>query len=83
MTDQQTDQQEAHLDSQCSGEPQATAGENHAFGLGTKQRKSDGYCLECGRRLTRCGVAFSGEFSCPGCGAVNVYENSQQPVRRA
>lgn len=40
-----------------------------------------GYCLNCGKRLTLCGVPFSGEFQCKPCGAVNIYEDSQQPIR--
>lgn len=40
---------------------------------------SIGYCLECRGRVSRCGIAFSAEIVCPSCGAVNVYENSQQP----
>ena len=44
---------------------------------------SIGYCLHCERRLTRCGVPFSGAFLCRACGAVNIYEESQQPMRLA
>jgi len=40
-----------------------------------------GYCLKCAKRLTRCGIPFSGEFQCRLCGAINIYENSQQPSR--
>ncbi len=42
-----------------------------------------GYCLGCGRRLTQSGKPFSAYISCASCGAVNVYENSQQPSRLA
>lgn len=42
-----------------------------------------GYCLNCGARVSFCGKPFSAEIRCPKCGAVNVYENSQQPMRLA
>lgn len=41
--------------------------------------KSKGYCLRCGAQVSMCGLPFSDEIACPKCGAVNVYENSQQP----
>lgn len=54
--------------------------------VGTNSANQDGsvgYCLNCGKHLTRCGIAFSADITCPACGAVNVYENSQQPIRLA
>lgn len=36
-------------------------------------------CLACGKPLSYCGKPFTMEIACPACGAVNVYENSQQP----
>lgn len=42
-----------------------------------------GYCLNCGTRLTRCGSVFTADIECRACGALNTYENSQQPVRFA
>jgi len=45
--------------------------------------ESIGYCLSCGERVSACGKPFSANIACPGCGAVNVYEESQQPRRLA
>jgi predicted RNA-binding Zn-ribbon protein involved in translation (DUF1610 family) len=42
---------------------------------------SVGYCLSCLSKLSRCGKPFTAEIACPKCGAVNVYEDSQQPQR--
>jgi len=39
---------------------------------------SIGYCLSCGARLSKCGLPFTAELKCK-CGAINVYEESQQP----
>lgn len=36
-------------------------------------------CLACGKHLAYCGEPFSAEISCPSCGAVNIYVDSQQP----
>jgi hypothetical protein len=36
-------------------------------------------CLACGTFLSYCGRPFSAEIECPSCGAINVYEDSQQP----
>jgi len=36
-------------------------------------------CLACGSFLSYCGKPFSAELKCPSCGAVNIYEESQQP----
>jgi predicted RNA-binding Zn-ribbon protein involved in translation (DUF1610 family) len=36
-------------------------------------------CLGCGKHLAYCGKPFSADISCPNCGAVNVYVDSQQP----
>lgn len=36
-------------------------------------------CLKCGRFLSYGGKPFTAEIKCPACGAVNVYEDSQQP----
>lgn len=52
----------------------------HGRRVGASIDKSIGYCLACGEQLTQCGKPFSGEFSCR-CGALNVYEESQQPTR--
>jgi phage FluMu protein Com len=38
-------------------------------------------CLACGNQLSYCGKPFTLEIACPSCRAVNVYEDSQQPVR--
>jgi hypothetical protein len=48
---------------------------------GPKLDGSIGYCLKCGSRVSRCGIPFTAEIVCPACGALNVYEESQQPVR--
>jgi len=40
-----------------------------------------GLCLRCGRSLTLCGETFTLEVRCDKCFAINVYEDSQQPVR--
>jgi Zn finger protein HypA/HybF involved in hydrogenase expression len=40
-----------------------------------------GNCLNCGRRLSYCGKPFTTDIACPVCGAVNVYLDSQQPIR--
>ena len=42
---------------------------------------SIGYCLRCKAGITYCGEPFSADISCPKCGAVNEFENSQQPTR--
>jgi hypothetical protein len=41
---------------------------------------SVGYCLSCGARLSKCGLPFTAELRCR-CGAINIYEESQQPKR--
>jgi predicted RNA-binding Zn-ribbon protein involved in translation (DUF1610 family) len=43
--------------------------------------KSIGYCLSCKSQLSFCGIPFSTKLECPKCGAINVYEESQQPKR--
>jgi len=40
-----------------------------------------GLCINCGKRVIYCGRPFTDEIPCPHCGTVNVYEESQQPVR--
>jgi hypothetical protein len=40
-----------------------------------------GMCINCAKRLTMCGEPFTADIECPNCGAVNVYEESQQPAR--
>lgn len=45
--------------------------------------ESMGYCLACGARLSFCGSPFTADIRCRKCGAVNVYEESQQPKRLA
>ena len=45
--------------------------ENYALG--------DSNCLSCGKHLAYCGKPFSAKIICRSCGAINVYENSQQP----
>ena len=51
----------------------------------TTKRRSDaestGYCLNCKAQLSFCGKPFTAELVCDQCGAVNIYEKSQQPVR--
>lgn len=42
-----------------------------------------GKCLRCEKQLSYCGKPFSAELRCPNCGALNVYEESQQPIRLA
>ena len=42
-----------------------------------------GRCLSCGHRLTLCGTAFSARIRCAKCNKINVYQDSQQPVRLA
>jgi len=41
--------------------------------------ESVGYCLICGAQVSKCGKPFTAELRCQKCGAVNVYEESQQP----
>ena len=41
----------------------------------------NGECLKCGAQLSFCGKAFTADLKCPACGAINVYEESQQPKR--
>jgi len=36
-------------------------------------------CLACGKKLSYCGKPFSAEITCPNCGGVNVYRESQKP----
>jgi predicted RNA-binding Zn-ribbon protein involved in translation (DUF1610 family) len=36
-------------------------------------------CIRCTKQLTVSSVPFSGKVSCPGCGAVNIFRNSQYP----
>jgi hypothetical protein len=36
-------------------------------------------CLGCGEHLAYCGKPFSADLKCRSCGAINVYEDSQQP----
>ena len=40
-----------------------------------------GLCLNCHNKLTLCGVPFTLEIMCCKCKKINVYEDSQQPVR--
>lgn len=40
-----------------------------------------GYCLNCRAQLSFCGKPFTDELTCRFCGAINVYEESQQPAR--
>ena len=42
---------------------------------------SVGFCLNCGEQLTRCGRPFTDTVLCRPCGAMNVYVDSQQPIR--
>lgn len=41
----------------------------------------NGKCLNCKAQMSFCGLPYSAEISCPKCGAVNVFEESFQPVR--
>jgi hypothetical protein len=45
-----------------------------------KSRK-DGtsYCMNCKELLAYCGKSFTAKISCGKCGALNVFEDSQQP----
>jgi hypothetical protein len=45
------------------------------------REESTGYCLKCKAQLSFCGKPFTADLTCDSCGAVNVYEESQQPVR--
>lgn len=40
-----------------------------------------GYCLNCKKRITLCGRGFTAEIACHKCLYINVFSNSQQPVR--
>jgi hypothetical protein len=40
-------------------------------------------CLGCGTHLAYCGKPFTASLRCRKCGAVNLYEESQRPVRLA
>ena len=40
-----------------------------------------GSCLNCAREFSYCGKPFTADLKCPYCGTVNIYEDSQQPVR--
>jgi hypothetical protein len=42
-------------------------------------RRGDSACLQCGEHLAYCGQPFTANLECPKCGAVNIYEESQQP----
>jgi hypothetical protein len=43
--------------------------------------RSTGYCLNCKAQLSFCGKPFTADLICAKCGVVNVYQESQQPVR--
>jgi hypothetical protein len=45
--------------------------------------ESTGYCLGCNAQLSFCGIPFTANLTCNKCGAVNIYEDSQQPIRLA
>ena len=60
---------------------QSTSATTH--GVTTDQSALIGFCLGCGARVSRCGVPFSGDVTCPSCAAINVYMDSQQPCRLA
>jgi len=38
-------------------------------------------CMHCHKQLTVSAVPFSAKITCPGCGAVNIFHNSQHPHR--
>lgn len=40
-----------------------------------------GLCLACGARITRCGRPFSDAIECYKCHKINIFNDSQQPVR--
>jgi hypothetical protein len=44
-------------------------------------RADEGFCLGCGAWLSRCGKPFSDAIECYKCHVVNIYEESQQPIR--
>lgn len=56
-----------------------------AVGRGEQRRKNteagSSNCIACGKHLAYCGKPFSADLKCPNCGAVNIYEESQQPTR--
>jgi hypothetical protein len=54
---------------------------NWGIGVMSKKKRMEsiGYCISCKSQLSVCGVPFTAELGCPKCGAVNIYENSQQP----
>jgi hypothetical protein len=39
-----------------------------------------GRCLNCGERLTFCGIPFTADIVCQKCKRVNIFVNSQQPI---
>lgn len=47
----------------------------------SREQKSvnEGYCLECGYRLSVCGRPFTADLDCSKCGAINRYIESYQP----
>jgi len=40
-----------------------------------------GMCLNCGRKLTLCGIPFTLDVVCSKCSSINHFYNSEQPVR--
>lgn len=46
-----------------------------------KEKRNTGYCLNCGARITRCGIPFTLDVLCHKCGRVNVYVHSNKPLR--
>lgn len=44
-----------------------------------KQSDNLGYCLNCGQRLTHCGLPFTLDVTCNHCNSVNVYIDSVKP----
>lgn len=60
---------------QCGNSPKRVKN----VGVSANRAESIGCCLKCDAQLSKCGVSFTAEVTCQECGAVNVYEDSQQP----
>lgn len=46
-----------------------------------RQHQRIGLCLRCGAKLTECGRPFSLAVQCSKCFRINIYIESQHPVR--
>ena len=45
------------------------------------ERHDVGFCLACGAQISRCGKPFSTDIECHKCHKINVYEESQKPIK--